>query len=149
MKWYSKELPDAPVYVNGFPLRFDFLATEDPTLIAELDKCAHRGMGGVVSITQEEYEVEVKKKDSSIQSSNSLNPPPHRTELQAFHRVDAKRVAEAVANPASRRGMFARPQTGDRPVHQNQQESMPDPIQIPSPNAFVVPPTAKLSDLKK
>lgn len=149
MKWFLKELPDAPLYIFGSPFRFDFLATEDPALIAELDKCVRKSIGGVVSITQEEYEIESKKKEIEIRSSNSLNPPPHRTELQAFHRVDAKRVAEVVANPASRRGMFARPQTGDRPVHQNNREAMPDPIQIPSPNSFVVPPTAKLSDLKK
>lgn len=147
MKFYLKELPDAPVYIFGSPFRFDFLATEDSTLITELDKCARNGIGGVISITQEQYDEEVKKKQAEIHSENSLRPPPHRTELQAFHKVDQRRVAEVVANPRSRGGMFARPQTGNVP-RQNQ-EPMPDPIQIPLPNSFVVPPTAKLSDLKK
>jgi len=149
MNYFRKEVEQSPVYIFGQPFRFDLLATEDAMLIAELDKCVHRGIGGVVSITKEEYEEESKKKQAEQLSRNSLNPPQHRPELKSLNLPPDRRAVEAVANPGGRRnGMFARPQMGDRPQPRNN-EPMPDPIQIPSPTSFIVPPTAKLSDLKK
>lgn len=153
-KYYRKELENQPVFIFGHPMRFDFLATEDVVLISELDKCAARGIGGVISITRELYEEEVKKKELEMSNGNSKPHPstPHRQEILSPN-LDGRRVAEVVANPRGSRGMFARPQTGDRQgwPPQNRQGGddrhgpMPDPIQIPSPAQFAPPPTAKIN----
>lgn len=149
-KYYSKEIPEQAVYIFGQPFRFDFLATEDVALITELDKCVRKQVGGVISITKEQYEDEVKKKSIATQSSNSFRRP----ELQASHLQipQDRRAVEVVANPGGKRnGMFARQQMdrdGISPSHRQNSEPMPDPIQIPSPSQFTAPPTAKLSEMK-
>lgn len=65
--YYSKELPEQPIYINGAPHRFDFLATSDPVLIRHLDSAAAKHVGGIIKITQAQYEAaqEVKKKTPS------------------------------------------------------------------------------------
>jgi hypothetical protein len=162
MNYFRKELPESAVYVNGFPMRFDFLATEDPALVAELNKCVAKGVGGIVSITKEEYDLELSKKNAAT-SPEALRPHPslpHRQEIISPN-LHGPRVAEVVANPGgSRNGMFARPQVGDRQGWPPQNRvgngsdarhgPMPDPIQIPSPAQFAPPPTAKVNpnDLK-
>jgi hypothetical protein len=151
IKHYKKEIPEAPVFVMGHPMRFDLLETQDPTLIAELDKCVTRGIGGVMSIAPEEYSEEIKKKELWSQSNNSLKPQ-QRQELSAL-RLDARRVVEAVGNPAPRVGMFAKPQvpTEDRNRSNGNGQPMPEPIEVPTPESFVVkqPPTMKMSEAKK
>jgi hypothetical protein len=160
-KYYRKELENQAVFIFGHPMRFDFLATEDPALISELDKCAAKGIGGVVSITKEQHDEELKKKETLELSNGSSKPhpsTPHRQEIVSPN-LHGPRVAEVIANPGGRRnGMFARPQMGDRQgwPPQNRQGGddrhgpMPDPIQIPSPQQFAPPPTAKINpeDLK-
>lgn len=146
MRYFRKELPESPVYINGFPLRFDILSTEDPKLVAELDRCVARGAGGVMMISKEEYDETFKKKETETQYGS--NSKPHRQELKSsLQPLDARRVAEAVANPAnSRQGMFARAQRDSRP--NPRQEPMPEPIQIPSVAQFALPPTARVNEAK-
>lgn len=136
-KFYSKELPDQPVYVNGFPLRFDIVETEDPTLIRELDNCVRNGMGGVVAITQEQYAEEVKKKELGILSNGSSNKPPWRTELSANQRLNAAVVG----------GSFAKPQQPPQVAIERQPQQMPDKLSVPDASEFVIKPpaTAKLN----
>lgn len=145
---FKKEIPESAVFVLGHPMRFDLLQTEDPMLIAELDKCVARGVGGVISISPEEYSEESKKKaQSSLLNNNSK--PPHRQELSALQ-LDARRVVEAVSNPAPRSGMFAKPQIPtDGPRFNGNQKPMPEPIEVPAPESFVIkpPPTMKLSQM--
>ena len=161
MRYFLKEIPTNPIYVMGQPYRFDFLATEDPLLISELDKCIKHQRGGVVAITQETYEAEVKKKEASIQfGSNSNASPSRRQELVAaqFQHLnlgvdqDGRRVAAVVANPSSRRGGLlanqALPQRESIQAPNMARADMPDPIQIPTPAQFAKPPTAKVGDLK-
>ena len=147
-KYYSKEIPEAPVFVSGHPMRFDLLETSDPMLITELDKCVARGIGGVISITPEQYAEESKKKQA-LQSSNN-SKPPHRQELSALQ-LDARRVVEAVGNPAPRQGMFAKPQVPPADQFQRGPEPMPEPIEVPTPDSFVVrpPPTARVPKSSK
>src|SRR5574342_967290 len=71
MKYYRKEIPESAVYIFGQPFRFDLLATEDVPLIHELDKCVRKQMGGVVEITKEIYDIELKKKEGEQRSSIS------------------------------------------------------------------------------
>lgn len=156
MKYYRKEIPTQAVYIFGQPFRFDFLATEDVALVHELDKCIRKQMGGVIAITKDEYDAELKKKESEQQLSANSNSLQQRRELRALNQpLPERRAVEVVANPGGRRnGMFARQQMGDRggiSAHQGgdgRNGPMPDPIQIPSPSQFTTPPTAKLSEMK-
>lgn len=157
MRYFKKELPEQALYVMGHPFRFDFLETEDAVLIGELDNCIRAQRGGVVGISKEEYEAEVKKKSSATESLLNSNgpPPPHRRELVAPNRPSERRVAEVVGNPGGRRsGMFgtqfahAQRDRGQQSQRVGDLWPMPDPIQIPSPAEFIKPPTAKVSDLK-
>lgn len=147
-KFYQKELPESPVYVSGHPLIFDFLETEDAALIAELDKCVMRGVGGVSSITPEQFAEEVKKKAHGNPSAGSLKPRQQRQELTAVQ-WDALRVAGDAVSP----GQFAKPQQPDHRPHRrhglpNPNVAMPDPIEVPSVESFPEvsskPPLAKL-----
>lgn len=151
-RYFQKEIPESGVLIFGQQFRFDILETSDPTLIAELDKCVARGVGGVIAITKEQYDEEQKKK--LLLSSSASSNPPHRQELSAL-RLDARRVVEAVGNPAPRTGMFSKPQiptdggfvgrSNGAAIH-----PMPEPIEIPTPESFVVkpPPTVRLGSMK-
>lgn len=153
MQWFTKELPDAAVWIAGAPLKFEFLETADPVLIRELESCIARGVGGIIKITQEQYEEGVKKKPNGNPSGSNSRPRLQRQELSALH---ARHVAEVVNNgqfSGFKEGTFASPQgRGAAPVLPVSGRPMPDPIQIPSPNDFKgvftkPPPTAKAIDI--
>lgn len=156
-KFYSKEIPESPVYVAGHPLVFDVLETEDAALIAELDKCVARGVGGVMTITQEQFEVEVKKKSNGQLSNGSLRPKQQRQELSAMQLAGLRAVEGAgkvsqfarpqqpTANPHNRHGL---PVSGNAP---GPIPALPDPIEVPTPESFgpiSKPPTAKAKDVQ-
>jgi hypothetical protein len=154
MRYYSKEIPDSAVFVNGAAMRFDILETSDATLIAELDKCIARGIGGVLSITAEQYAEELKKKADGNLSGFNSNSRPQRRELSA-HQLGGLRAAGESGNA---NGQFAAPQQPDRARNQHglgairEPAKMPDPIEVPTTESFAgmfsKPPTAKLKDMK-
>lgn len=151
-KYYMKDLPDNPVWVNGFPLRFDILETGDQTLINELDRCIARQAGGITALTKEQYDEEAKKKASGNNWPNNLKPAFKRTELSALQGLP---VAGDAGNPnvgfRNGAGTFARPQQFiPNNGIQAANPSMPDPIEIPKMESFTIkpPPTAKASSLK-
>lgn len=154
MRYYSKEIPESGVVINGTTMRFDLLETEDPVLIAELDKCVARGVGGVISITQEQFEEEVKKKASGLQSPSSWNSRRQRQELSANQLV----ALRAVGRDGDANGQFATPQVGRDHKPRNGfglgrgNGPAPDPIEVPTAETFAAvfakPPTAKMSDVK-
>lgn len=153
-KFYSKELPESPVYVAGHPLVFDFLETEDAALIEELDKCIARHVGGVVSITEDQFREEVKKKENGSPSAASLRPKLQRTELQAIQ-WDVLRAAAGTGHVSQ----FAKVQADRRPharhglpnpMGPSATDKMPDPLEVPTAESFgdiVRPPTAKARDM--
>lgn len=156
-KFYSKEIPESPVYVAGHPLVFDYLETEDAALIAELDKCVARGIGGVMSVTQEQFEVEVKKKNNESPLNGHSKQRQQRPELSALQLAGLRAVEgggkvsqfarpqQPTANPHNRHGL---PISGNAP---GPMPSMPDPIEVPTPESFgpiTKPPTVKAKDLK-
>jgi hypothetical protein len=155
MRYYQKEIPESGVIINGTTMRFDLLETEDSILISELDKCIERGVGGVVSITKEHYDDEVKKKGSGLSSPNSLKPLHQRQELSA-NQLAGLRAAGVVSSNAD--GQFAAPQMGRNHTPNNRfglpngKAQMPDPIEVPTADdfsaAFAKPPTAKMSEVK-
>lgn len=135
-------------------MRFDILETNDATLIAELDKCIARGIGGVLSITEEQYAEEAKKKAEQISSGFSSNNRPQRRELSA-HQLGGLRAAGENGNT---HGQFAAPQQPERARNQHgmgpirEPAKMPDPIEVPTNESFAgmftKPPTAKMKDLR-
>lgn len=149
-------MPEAAVVILGNSMKFDILETADPALIRELDQCIAHGVGGVVSITEAQYQEEVKKKASDSSSHNSLNPRRQRQELSANQLLNLR--AAAGAGNGNANGQFAQPQMG-RPNTPNNsfglpraQGPAPDPIEVPSAAdfaaAFAKPPTAKMSEVK-
>lgn len=107
--YFSKELPDSPIYINGQPYRFDFLATSDESLIRHLTNAAARRVGGVLVLTKQQYDeaVESKKKQKSQPSSQRR---PGREEIRqkvipSPRSRDAARVAAAEGD-----GVFATPE---------------------------------------
>jgi hypothetical protein len=79
MKYFRKSVPKTPVWIsNGSKIVFDsndrkagFYATDNAFVIGELEKAEREGRGGVVSITDEQYDAEyIKKKE--LPSSTSL-----------------------------------------------------------------------------
>jgi hypothetical protein len=81
MRYYKKELLSTRLYLpNGGTARFTdigldtgILATTDPYIISELDKCAARSVGGVSKIDQALYE-ELKKNNLARLQSQSSSP---------------------------------------------------------------------------
>lgn len=141
-RWFAKELPSMPLFVMGYPLRFDFLETEDGALIAELDNAIRNRAGGVSSITQEEYADQVKKKAQENLSGNNSNQKQWRTELVA--------PFSPAQNAAGTQGSFAKPQQPPAvqpQVLNPQPHEMPDALSVPSPESLKIPrpPTAKLN----
>lgn len=161
-KFYSKEIPDSPVYVAGHPLTFDILETQDAALIVELDKCVNKGVGGVLSLSEEQFNEELKKKETGKLSANSLRPRQSRTELSAIQLAGLHVAVDGV-----RPSQFARPQQPDHRPHTRHglpfggglngkappPANAPDPIEVPTaqsfPEVFQKPPTAKMSEVMK
>ena len=113
IKYYSKDIPEMPVYINGTPLRFEVLETADANLIAELDKCINNHRGGLSSITKEQYDEAIKKNTTGISSESIFKQQRQRQELSAvqFHE---RAVAEGAVRTG---GMFARPQEREHKPH--------------------------------
>lgn len=73
--YYSKELPDQPLYINGAPYRFEFLATDDPALIKHLDNAAAKHVGGIIKIDKAAYDQAQDLKKKGSQPSFSQKRP--------------------------------------------------------------------------
>lgn len=136
MKYFAKDLPDSPVYIFGQPMRFDFIPVDDPALIAELDNCIKRSVGGIFEITKAQFDEEVKKKEQEKLLGNNSKQPHQRQELTAFQHGNP---GAAVASRFAARQQPAAPQI---------QHPMPDPIEVPTAASFQLPPVAKMKDLK-
>lgn len=145
---FLKELENQPVWIRGAPIRFDILETDDPILIEELDNCIRGARGGIVSISEEQYAVELKKKENAKSSASSSSSQPWRKELSS---------PEALRAAVHQGGSFARPQE-PRPFNQFAMQQtprlapaeMPAPLAVPDASEFVLKPapTAKLKKPK-
>jgi hypothetical protein len=157
MKFYQKEIPETAVVILGNSMRFDILETADPILIVELDKCIARGVGGVISISEAQFQEELKKKKEGLLSPDSLNRPRMRQELSANHLLNL-RAAGAGGNFGNANGQFAQPQVGRAHTPNNSfglpraQGPAPEPIEVPTAESFAAsftkPPTARMSEVK-
>lgn len=137
IKYYRKEIPTTPVYIDGVPFRFEILRTEDPKLIEALDSAILKQIGGVIAITADEYDAEAKKKASGQPSSYGSTPRGRRLELSADRVPVAGRGDEF--DP-----VLATPQL-DPNASKVTGRSAPEPIMVPSPSTIqkamtVVPP---------
>jgi len=136
-RYYRKELAANKIYIRatGAPAPFEpiaggdgILATDNPVYTEELDQAAAKGVGGVVVITEQEYQ-DAKKKNSERPSLKSL--VRDRSSLSALNlpRVPAGLAALAVA-------------TNGVPLHgQLPDTPKAEPIKIPT--EFVRPKTSK------
>lgn len=160
-KYYKKDIPEMPVYVNGTPLKFEVLETADPTLIAELDNCIRNSRGGVTEITAEEYAEESKKKLNETRSESGYKQQRQRLELSSplLNRNLAAGADNAGQFASAMLGPFVGPQEGRTPNPHNQfglpkgtvgpssKGQTPDPIEVPSGTELKAKaPTAKLSE---
>ena len=134
-RYYSKDLPESPVYIMGHPMKFDILATQDTLLITELDKCVKKGVGGVATMSEADYNEAVKKKELSGNSPSSSNGQ-RRQVLSALH---LQQNVQPVAGRQIKVLPGASQVTG----------RMPEPIEVPSPQSFGLPPLAKTTDVNK
>ncbi len=78
MRYFLKELPDQRfVLPSGLPVKFDFMAVDEASqsqLVDALADAARKHVGGIVEITKEQYEEELKKKElSKLSPSNGNN----------------------------------------------------------------------------
>jgi hypothetical protein len=146
MRYFSKELPEAAIYIFGHPMTFDVMETSDPALIAEFQSAISRNSGGISEITAEKFAEEVKKKESEKLSGGSLRPSFKRTELSALQ------FGNPGAAVASR---FSKPQQSEWSkgpgTAPEQARQMPDPVDIPTSASFIVPPppTARMKESKQ
>lgn len=162
-KYYQKEIPESPVYVQGTPLKFDILETADPVLIEELDKCVLKGRGGVFSITAEVYAEELKKKASGSSLPFGSTQKHSRQELSALL-LNPRNVADGASGLDFSGSVFANRQDVGRDHTPHNRfglpggvpgpsgmgaNGMPDPIEVPTPADLKPskPPTAKLSEV--
>ena len=126
--YFSKELPDQAIYVNGHPFRFSCLKTADQWLITELRNAIKQGIGGVYELKDEAAYNECVKKNNvekSLRNSRRseilpahLSQQPHQ-----FKKPDA-RVAVAGGNVPPK--------------------ELPDPITVPDAKTFTMPTIGKL-----
>jgi hypothetical protein len=140
-KWYKKELPDQAVYISGRPYKFDFMATSDPWLINEFDSAIRHQSGGIVEITQAQYDESIKKKQQSPSPFNS----PWRQEIRApqFNPAQPARAAVVVGDaPPPRNGHLGLPS-----ANFGQAPAPAEPITVTPPRVFL--PTVAKAPPKK
>ncbi len=96
--YFKKELGlERPIWINGAPVRFDVIALEESDAIApHLLNAARKKVSGVVQLTSEQYEEELKKKAS-------VRPPKRQRE-----------EVKQQALPYARSGSVRRVAVGDK-----------------------------------
>lgn len=130
MKFYKKELVSNKLGLpGGRAVRFEvigvsdtgILATEDPGLIAELDKAAASHRGGVVELTEAQYQ-ELKK-----------NPPGERSRIRSL-------------NSQSIRQLLNRPRQNAVPAAAAKAQEPSAPMEVPK-GLVTVSSRKKLAEL--
>lgn len=106
MRFYLKEIVSTKLYLpTGMAVPFEdiggsygLLQTQDPNLIAELDKAVKAHTGGVIPLNEAEYNEWVAKKKSSQSSSQSQTRDREALSPIPFQQIQALRAAGAVAD---------------------------------------------------
>src|SRR5688572_26446787 len=110
MKFYKKELISNRLALpNGKGVKFEqvggsetgVIATQDEGLIAELNKAATAGRGGVIEITEQQYQELKKNPPVGRSRMRSLNAQSIRQLLQSQNRAGAGPAAAAVKHEPS------------------------------------------------
>lgn len=156
-KYYLKELVNQPLFLpSGAKVPFEdvggtygILAAEDSGLIAELDKAVKNHIGGVMSLTKEQYDEWAKKKET-LPSSLGLPRPRERESLGPipFQQLQAVRAAgaAAVVNPPMPPGpnLISSPNQSAQQAGQQRVEPLQVPTQFtkPKPRVGKIPPPA-------
>ena len=126
--YFAKELSDMPIWVNGHPLKFSCLKTDDQWLINELRNAIKQRIGGVYELKDEsEYQECVKKnKEEKLRSnfrSSEILPAHLSQQPHQFRNQDVRVAVAGNSVPA---------------------QEMPDPLTVPDPKTFIMPTIGKL-----
>jgi hypothetical protein len=155
MKWYLKELVNQPLWTpNGAKVPFEdiggtygILATADPYLIGELDKAVKTHTGGVIPLTETEYNSWSEKKkalasslgSSQVRDRESLGPIPFQ-QLQAIRAAGA---AAVVANPViPGQNLISSPNQAQQQAGQQRVEPLQVPTSFSKPRVGKIPKSA-------
>lgn len=124
--YYAKELPSQSFYVNGKAYKFDLLRLDDPDLIQHFDSAAAKGIGGIVRLTEDEYNESLKKKASQ---PSSLKQPRGREEFkQKLPNYSSKRFVRSERSAAARDKAGPAPAPTDAPVQVDMSAYIPKTI---------------------
>lgn len=159
---YLKEVHERKLFLpNGAPVPFEaidatygLLSTSDPYVIGELEKAIQNHVGGVIKLTQEEFDSWHSKKNSP---TSPLNISPSRdresfgampaSELQRLRSQGAAAVVGAVDAAGNVVPHMNQPVAG--PGHAQQQARSQKVAPLEVPQSFSVPRVGKPSAAKK
>jgi hypothetical protein len=152
MKWYLKELVQSALYLpNGSKAPFEdiggtygILATSDGYLIAELDRAVKTHTGGVIPLTEAEYNswlAQKKTSQSSLGSSpvrdrESLGPIPFQ-QLQAIRAAGAAAVGSTVVPGPN---VISSPNQAQQQAGQQRVQPLEVPSSFSKPRVGRIPP---------
>lgn len=154
MKWYKKFNPSVMVHLsNGRGIKFDtldnilgFYATDNPGIISEFETCMREQRGGVMEISQEDFDEQYGSKKKL--SPNFRPKPLNREEIAASMPLDTQ-----LAPTPQRQAGAARV---DVAVSGSDIKRVPEPeapAAAPATEQPAAPPppprTGKVADLKK
>lgn len=150
MRYFHKEIADTPLYLpKGVRIPFNRLsdgngiwASDNPDVLAEMDKAIAKHIGGLSEITAAQHAELLKKKTGQVSRTALLqdqqfNPPqplsPFQRGLgnQPFN-PPVERVAAVAAGV---------PQVRDT-------TEKPEPLRVPQPSEFRKPRTARVGSIK-
>jgi len=153
MKWYLKELVTQKLYLpNGAAAPFEdvggtygILATSDPYLITELDKAVKTHVGGVIPLTEAEYQSWETKKKALVSSSGSLQQPRERESLgpipfQELQAIRAAGAAAVVSGPGLGPNLINSPSQAQQQAGQQRVEPITVPTSFSKPRVGKLPP---------
>ena len=153
-QFYLKELIGRKLFLpNGAPVPFEavggeygLLSTEDVYVQTELSKAVKTHTGGVVELTEAEYNEWISKKKASEQSSNSSQPKDREVlgpipfqQLQAIRAAGAAAVVSGLA--PGQPTVVAGPGHAQQQANQQKVEPLATPSQFTKPKVGRIPRT--------
>lgn len=117
-QYFRKELPDQPLRLsNGIPLTGEFFAVDDPWMQNELNTAITRRVGGILSISKEEYDDGMAQKKSETPQQQPREFGLHNLPSgQSRPAAPADTEQKKVETPPPLQVPKFKPRTGKAPV---------------------------------
>lgn len=164
MRYFLKEIISRPLFLpNGAKAPFEsaggdygLLSTADEYLVKELDKAVKMHVGGVVPLTEADYNVWIEKKkalasssDSSQQKDREVMGPIPFQQLQAIRAAGAAAVGSPIIGGVApgQPTAIAGPGRAQQQANQQRVEPLATPSQFSKPKVGKIPKSAPLPDL--